>query len=95
MKIKISESELENFIIETVTEEIFVVRRKIELLSKIIENFDELDCSKPMVQSYQRVYCQTLKNFNLSELIQAKDSLKEKFEDLVKKEFRKKGLTKK
>lgn len=93
MKIKISESELKNLIIETVTEEMFVVRRKIELLSKIIENFDSMDCSKPMVHSYQRVYCQTLKKFSLEELSQAKESLKEKLNDLIKQELRnKKGL---
>jgi hypothetical protein len=95
MKIKISENELKNLIIETIQEEMFVVRRKIEILSKIIENFDELDCSKPMVHSYQRVYCENLRKFNFEQLIQTRESLKIKFDDLIRQELSKKRLTKK
>lgn len=94
MKIKISENELKNLIIETIQEEMFVVRRKIEILSKIIENFDELDCSKPMVHSYQRVYCENLRKFNFEQLIQTRESLKKKFDDLIRQELRGKRLTK-
>lgn len=94
MKIKISENELKNLIIETIQEEMFVVRRKIEILSKIIENFDELDCSKPMIHSYQRVYCENLRNFNYEQLIQTRESLKKKFDDLIRQELRGKRLTK-
>lgn len=94
MKIKISENELKNLIIETIQEEMFVVRRKIEILSKIIDNFDELDCSKPMIHSYQRVYCENLRNFNYEQLIQTRESLKKKFDDLIRQELRGKRLTK-
>ena len=90
MKIKISVKELENLITESITEEIFIVRRKIDLLTKIIDNFDSIDCSKPTAKTYERVYCQNLKKFKLNEIILAKESLKEKFDELVKQEFRKK-----
>jgi hypothetical protein len=95
MKIKISLQELENLITESITEEIFIIRRKIELLSKIIDNFDQIDCNKPTAQTYERVYCQNLKKFDVLELEQARDSLRTKFDDLIKQEFRKKRLVKK
>jgi hypothetical protein len=95
MKIKISVQELENLITESITEEFFIIRRKIELLSKIIENFDQIDCNKPTAQTYERVYCQNLKKFDVLQLQQAKDSLKSKFDDLIKQEFRKKREVKK
>jgi hypothetical protein len=95
MKIKISLQELENLITESITEEIFIIRRKIELLSKIIDNFDQIDCNKPTAQTYERVYCQNLKKFDVLELEQARDSLRIKFDDLIKQEFRKKRLVKK
>jgi hypothetical protein len=96
MKIKISENELKNLIIETIQEEMFVIRRKIEILSMIIENFDVLDCSKPMIHSYQRVYCGNLKKYNFQELVQLRDTLRNKFDDLIKQEIRnKRGSIKK
>ena len=81
---------MESLITESITEEIFIIRRKIDLLTKIIENFDKIDCSKPTALNYERVYCQNLKKFKLSEIELAKDSLQEKFDELVKQEFRKK-----
>ena len=95
MKIKISVQELKNLITESITEEFFIIRRKIEVLSKIIENFNEIDCSKPTAKTFERVYCQNLRNFNMFELQQAKDSLKIKFDDLINQEFRKKRPTNK
>jgi len=91
---KISIQDLENLITESITEEIFIIRRKIEVLSKIIENFNEIDCSKPTAKTFERVYCQNLRNFNVLELQQAKDSLKIKFDNLINQEFRKKRTTK-
>jgi hypothetical protein len=84
-----SSQELENLITESITDEIFVIKRKIELLSKIINNFDSIDCDSPTAQSFEKVYCEKLRKFDLLELKHAKDSLSSKFENLIKQEFRK------
>lgn len=91
---KISYTDLQKILSESLTEDIFVIRRKLKLLNEIINNFDSIDCDKPMVQSYQRIYCQNLRRFSFEEIIKAKDSLEKQYDEIIRKEIRKRRQTK-
>lgn len=94
MSKRISYSDLQKLLSESLTEDVFVIRRKLKLLNEIVNNFDSIDCSKPMVQSYQRIYCQNLKRFSFGEIIKAKESLEKQYDEIIRKEIRKRRETK-
>jgi len=83
----ITEQQLEKIINETLTEDIFILRRKVEVISKIIENFDSLDCSRPQIESYQRVYCKQFKDIDFEKIKRLRSHYTNQLELLIRKEI--------
>ena len=86
MEYIITEQQLERIINETLTEDIFILRRKIDVISKIIENFYNLDCSGPQIEPYQRVYCRQFKDVDLEKIKRLRIHYTNQLELLIRKE---------
>jgi len=90
-----NEIDLKDLIIETISEEMFIMRRKIDLIAKILINYDSIDCDNLTREPYQRIYCDNMKGWSYEKVEILKNKLQEKLYDLVKQEVRKSKFLKK
>lgn len=91
----VNEIDLKDLIIETISEEMFIMRRKIDLITKILINYDSIDCDNPSKEPHQRIYCDNMKDWSYEKVEKLKNNLQEKLYDLVKQEVRKSKFLKK
>ena len=90
-----NEIDLKDIIVETISEEMFIMRRKIELITKILINYDSIDCDNPSKESYQRIYCDNMIDWSYEKVENLKNNLQEKLYNLIKQEVRKSKFLKK
>lgn len=90
-----TEAQLARFITETISEDMFIIRRKIEVIQKVIENYDDLDCEKPFLSSYQRIYCENMRGWSIEKIRDLKNKMTEKLHLLISQEIRKNKFSKK
>ena len=88
-RIKMKESELGSFITETISEDMFVLRRKIDLITKILENYDSIDCSKNTSEAYKRIFCENLSEWSYSKIENFRSKLQDNLQMLIKREVQK------
>jgi tRNA nucleotidyltransferase (CCA-adding enzyme) len=84
-----NESELNKFITESISEDMFVLRRKIDLISKILENYDSIDCSKNVNEPYKRIFCENLSDWSYSKIENFRSKLQDNLQMLIKREVQK------
>jgi hypothetical protein len=84
-----NESDLNKFITESISEDMFVLRRKIDLISKILENYDSIDCSKNTNEPYKKIFCENLSEWSYSKIENFKNKLQDNLHILIKKEVQK------
>ena len=90
-----NESKLKKLLKETITEDSFVLNRKIFVLNQIIENFDSIDCSGRLVEGYERVYCEKLGSPSKEKILKLREVYKKKLDDKIRMDLRRlksKGL---
>jgi hypothetical protein len=90
-----NEIDLKDLIIETISEEMFIMRRKIEMVAKILINYNSIDCDNLSKESYQRIYCDNMKGWSYEKVENLKNNLQEKLYNLIKQEVRKSKFLKK
>lgn len=91
----INEIDFKDLIVETVSEEMFIMRRKIDLITKVLINYDSIDCNNSLKEPYERIYCDNMKGWSYEKVEHLKNKLQEKLHDLIRQEVRKSKFTKK
>lgn len=90
-----NEIDLKDIIVETISEEMFIMRRKIELTTKILINYDSIDCDSLSKEPYERIYCDNMNGWSYEKVEFLKNKLQEKLHDLIKQEVSKSKFIKK
>lgn len=89
--IRLTESELVSLINKIINENYgsFELRSAINMLDKIIENFDEINCEDEYFdEEYKEVYCRDFRGDSKEKLIMIKDSMIEELKQVMNRGFR-------
>lgn len=84
--IKLTESDLTRIVKRVLTENDYKYQMFVEVLSDMIENFDDIDCDNPQ-KRYESMYCENMSDWSIEDLKKKRQFYQDKLSASIYDEF--------